>query len=314
MYSNIWVTGGTGLVGEALKSIKNDYPHREFTFTNSKDCNLTNLDNVLKYAESLRPDAIIHLAAVSGGIGLSTKHPATLLRDNVLMDMNVLEAARILGVQKTVMTLSTGMYPANVPNPILEEYIHDGYPHESNYSYSFAKRLVDPSIKAYRTEYGLNVIGLIPNGIIGENSNYSYEASTVVAALIRRFHENREEDSKIVIWGDGSPLREFTYAKDIARAYMWCLDNYDDEQVLHIGTTEEHSIKDIAHMIADILGIDRSRVQFDTSKPAGQFKKSTDNSKFIRISDFQYTPFKVALENTIKYFCDHYGDNEKLRL
>ena len=314
MYRNIWVTGGTGLVGEALKSIKDDYPQREFTFTGSKDCNLVKLDNVLKYVETLKPDAIIHLAAVSGGIGLSTKYPATLLRDNILMNINILEAARILKVKKIVMTLSTGMYPADVPNPILEEYMHNGYPHESNYSYSFAKRLVDPSIKAYRTEYGLHVIGLIPNGIIGENGNYSYEASTVVAALIRRFYENREGDSKIVIWGDGSPLREFTYANDIGRAYMWCLDNYDDEQVLHIGTTEEHSIKDIAHMIANVLGIDWSRIQFDTSKPAGQFKKSTDNSKFTGISNFQYTPFKVALENTTRYFSNHYGNSSKLRL
>ncbi len=314
MYSKIWVTGGSGLVGAALQSIKDDYTEREFTFTGSKDCDLTNLDNVLKYVETHRPDAIIHLAAVSGGIGLSIKYPATLLRDNVLMNINVLEAARILAVKKVVMTLSTGMYPADVPNPILEEYIHDGSPHESNYSYAFAKRLVDPEIKAYRTEYGLNVIGLVPNGIIGENSNYSYEASTVVAALIRRFYENREGDSKIVIWGDGSPLREFTYAKDIARAYMWCLDNYDNEQILHIGTTEEHSIKDMAYMIADILGIDTNRIQFDTSKPSGQFRKNTDNSKFVRLSNFQFTPFKVGLENTIKWFCDHYGDKTKLRL
>lgn len=313
MYNKIWVTGGSGLVGAAFKSIKDDYPQREFIFTSSKDCDLTNLDNALKYVETHRPDAIVHLAAASGGIGLSTKYPGTLLRDNVLMNINVLEASRILGVKKTVMTLSTGMYPANVPNPILEEYIHDGYPHESNYSYAFAKRLVDPLIKAYRTEYGLNVIGLVPNGIIGEYMNYSYESSTVVAGLIRRFYENREGDSKIVVWGDGSPLREFTYAEDIARAYMWCLDNYNDAQILHIGTTEEHSIRDIAYMIADILGVDRSRIKFDTSKPSGQFRKSTDNSKFIRISEFEYTPFRVALENTIKWFCDHYGDAAKLR-
>jgi len=314
MYDRIWVTGGTGLVGEALRSIKDDYPNKEFIFSSSRDCNLTHLDNVLKYVETYKPDAIIHLAAVSGGIGLSTKYPATLLRDNVMMNMNVLEAARILGVKKTVMTLSTGMYPASIPNPILEEYIHDGYPHESNYSYSFAKRLVDPMIKAYRTEYGLNVIGLIPNGILGEYSNYDNEASAVVPALIRRFYENREGDTKIVIWGDGSPLREFTYAGDIARAYMWCLDNYNDAQVLHIGTTEECSIKDIAHMIADILGIDRSRIDFDTSKPSGQSRKSTDNSKFVQISGFRYTPFQVALQNTTQWFCDHYGDSTKVRL
>lgn len=312
MYNKIWVTGGSGLLGTAFQYIKGDYLDREFLFTNSKDCDLRVFNSTLSYAESQHPDATIHLAATCGGIGLSMKYPATMLRNNMLMDINILEASRIAGIKKVVMTLSTGMYPANAPNPILEEYIHDGYPPETNYSYAFAKRLIDPMIKAYRSEYGLNIIGLVPNGILGENMNYS-EASTMVGALIRRFYENRGGNSKITIWGDGTPLREYTCAKDIARAYMWCLDNYDGEQILNIGNTEEHSVKDIAYMIADILGIDTDRIGFDTSKASGQFKRSTDNSKFLRLSNFQYTPFRVALENTIKYFCDNYKTG-RLRL
>lgn len=306
MYKKIWVTGGSGLLGTAFQSIQDEYPEREFILTSSRDCDLTRLSSTLDYAKSQQSDAIIHLAAVSGGIGLSVKYPATLLRDNVLMDINILEVSRILGIKKPVMTLSTGMYPANVPSPILEEYIHDGYPHETNFSYAFAKRLVAPMIKAYRKEYGLSVIGLVPNGIVGENMNYSHEASTMVGALIRRFYENREGDSKITIWGDGTPLREYTYAEDLARAYMWCLDNYDGEQVLNIGNTEEHSVKDISYMIADILGIDRKRIEFDTSKPGGILRRSTDNSKFVSLSKFKYTPMRKALEKTIKYFCDNY--------
>lgn len=306
MHNKIWVTGGSGLLGAAFASVKWEYIGREFIFTSSKDCDLTDFDKTMDYAEGYRPDAIIHLAAISGGIGLSTKHPATLLRENILMNINVMEAARILGIKKTVMTLSTGMYPANSPSPLLEEYIHDGYPHETNYSYAFAKRLVDPMIKAYRKEYGLSVIGLVPNGIVGENMNYSHEASTMVGALIRRFYESRDGDGKIVVWGDGTPLREYTYAEDLARAYMWCLDNYDSEQILNIGNTEEHSIEDISYMIADILGIDRKRIKFDTTLPGGVLRRSTDNSKFVALSNFKYTPMRVALENTIKYFCDNY--------
>jgi len=313
MYNKIWVTGGSGLLGTAFQSIKDDYPEREFLFTSSKVCNLTNSDNTLDYAKSHQPDAIIHLAAFSGGIGLNLKYPATLLRDNALMNVNILEASRILGVKKTVMTLSTAMYPTNAPIPILEEYIYNGHPHESNYGYAYAKRLAALLAKAYRYEYGLNVIGLVPNGIVGENMNYRYGSSTVTAALIRRFYESREGDSKIIVWGDGSSLREFTNAKDMARAYMWCLDNYDSEQILNIGSTEEYSIKEIAYMVAQILGIDTGRIQFDTSKPSGQFRKSTDNSKFLRLSNFKYTPFKVALEKTIKYFCDNY-ETGRLRL
>ncbi len=315
MYKKIMVTGGTGLVGTALNLIKDNYPDREFIFFGSKDCNLLNLDTVLKFVKSLEPDAIIHLAAISGGIAFSTNHPATILRDNILINSNVLECAHLCKtVKKTVMSLSTGMYPAEVPNPIKEEYIHNGPPHHSNYSYAFAKRLVEPSIRAYRKEYGINVIGLIPNGIFGENSNFRYEEATMLPSLIRRFYENRQDNSKIVVWGDGSPLRELTYSRDMARAYIWCLDNYNDEQILHVGTDEELSIKEIAYLIAEELGIDKNRIEFDTTKPAGQFRKSTDNSKFLKISNFKYTAFREGLKNTVKWFCENYSDKTKIRL
>jgi len=305
-YKKVLLTGGYALVGTAIKSIKNEYPESEFIFIGSRDCDLTNKEKTFEYVQKCKPDAIIHLAAISGGIGLSTKYPAAILRDNVLMNCYILEAARTFGIKKTIMTLSTGMYPANALNPIKEDYIHDGCPPESNYSYSFAKRLIEPSIRAYRDEYGLNVIGLVPNGIFGENDNFNYNDAPMVPSLIRRFYENRYGDSKIIIWGDGTPLREYTYSKDIARTCMWCLNNYNEAQILNIGTTEEHSVKEIAFMIAEILGIDEKRIEFDTSKPKGVFRKSTDNSRFVQISNFLYTPFKVGLEKTIKWFCDTY--------
>ena len=305
----ILVTGGTGLVGTALQAIQGDYPQYEFVFSGSKDCDLTDRDAVFTYLEKCQPDFILYLAALSGGIGLSMKYPATILRDNVLMNFFVLEAARLLNVKKSIMTLSTGMYPADAPIPIREEYIHDGYPHPSNYSYSFAKRLVDPMIKAYRAEYGMSVIGLVPNGIFGENDYFNPEEANMTASLIRRFCEHRNDDAPIVIWGDGSPLREVTYSKDIARAYMWCLENYDAEQILQIGTTEEHSVKEIAYMIAEILGVARERIVFDLSKPSGQLRKSTDNSRFISLLGFQYTPFRVALENTIRWYAETFEHN-----
>jgi GDP-L-fucose synthase len=314
MYSKILVTGGTGLLGNGIKAIAGKYPESEFVFVGSKDCNLTRLDETLSFVGRCGPDAIIHTAALAGGIQYSKKYPATLLRDNVLMNFNVLEAARLKGVQKTIMTLSTGMYPANAPDPIKEEYIHDGSPHESNYGYSFAKRLIEPCIRAYRTEYGMNVIGLVSNGIFGENANFRQEESVMVAALIRRFYEARNTSEKIVIWGDGSPLREYTYSKDMARAFMWCLYHYNDAQILHVGSTEEHSVRETAYMIAAILGIDPGRIVFDASKPAGIAKKSTDNSRFLKLSGFQYTPFRVGLEHTIRWFRENYDSPGRVRL
>ena len=315
MFSKILVTGGSAVAGSAFKSIQDQYPNSEFIFIGSKDCNLTDQTETFNFIEKNQPDAIIHLAAISGGVGLSTKYPATILRDNVLMNFNILEAARTFKVKKVIMTLSSGMYPPDAPIPLKEEYTHLGPPHGSNYSYSFAKRLVEPSIRAYRDEYDLNVIGLIPNGIFGENDNFNFDDAPMLPSLIRRFYENKNSDEKIVIWGDGSPLREYTYSQDLARAYLWCLDYYNEAQILNVGSIEENSVKDTAFMIAEILGIDKNRIEFDTSKPKGVFKKSTDNSKFLKLSDFKYTPFREALEKTIQWFretCEKSPDNLRL--
>lgn len=314
MYRKILVTGGTGLLGNGIRVIAAEHPEREFVFAGSTDCNLTRLEETLDFVESCHPEAIVHTAALAGGVQYSRRQPATLLRDNVMMNINVLEAARLKGVGKTIMTLSTGMYPETAQNPIREEYIHDGPPHESNYGYSFAKRLIEPSIRAYRTEYGINVIGLISNGIFGENANYRPDESVMVAALIRRFFEARNSNEKIVIWGDGSPLREYTYSKDMARAFMWCLDHYDGAQILHVGSIEEHSVRETAYMIAEIMDIDPGRIIFDVSKPSGIAKKSTDNSRFRNLSGFQYTPFRTGLEHTIRWFCENYYKPGEVRL
>jgi GDP-L-fucose synthase len=303
MYRKILVTGGTAVTGSALRDIQNEYPGHEFTFIGSKECNLLDRSATAAFVESLKPDAIIHFAAISGGIGLSMKHPASMLRDNVLLNFNILEAARMSGVKKTVMTLTTGMYPPDAPLPLKEDYIHAGPPHDSNYGSSFAKRLVEPAVRAYREEYGMNVIGLVPNGIFGENDNFNENDAPMVPTLIRRFYENRNTSEPLVIWGDGTPLREYTYAKDVARAFMWCLLNYDEPQILHTGTTEELSVGEMAFLIAENMGIDTGRIEFDITKPKGIFRKNTDNSRFVSLSGFQYTPFREGLKNTVQWYC-----------
>ncbi len=305
-YGRILVTGASAVLGTAICAESRNYPQRRFLFVSSRDCDLTDSLATNRLFEGFKPDAVMHLAAVSGGIGLSMKYPATLLRDNVMMTFNVLEAARKFQVAKTIMTLTTGMYPPAAPLPLNEDNIHDGYPHQSNYGSSFAKRLIDPAIRAYREQYGMNVIGLIPSGIFGENDNFNLQDAPMVPALIRRMYQERDGSGPIVIWGDGSPLREYTYSRDLARIYFWALENYDEGQVLNIGTTEENSVRQIAFMIADKLGIDRSRIRFDPTKPNGVLRKSTDNSRFIRLSGFKYTPFEVGLEKTIDWFVKTY--------
>jgi GDP-L-fucose synthase len=303
-YRKILVTGSSAVLGTAVRSISVEYPESEFIFPTSSECNLADASATLRFFEQHKPEAVLHLAAVSGGIGLSIKHPATMLRDNIIMTFSVLEAAKKCRVKKTIMTLTAGMYPANAPLPLREEYIHNGYPHESNYGSSFAKRLIDPAIRAYREEYGMNVVGLIPGGIFGENDNFNYDDATMLPSLIRRFYENKDNNAEIVIWGDGTPLREYSYSKDLARIYMWALEHYNDIQVLNIGSTEENSVEDIAFMIAEIMGIGKDRICFDTSKPLGILRKNTDNSRLIALSHFRYTPFRDGLEKTIRWFCN----------
>jgi GDP-L-fucose synthase len=308
----ILVTGGTAVTGYAFNSIKQEYPNDEFKLIGSKDCDLTSKEQTFDFIKNYKPNAIIHLAALCGGIGLSAGYPADVLRENVIMNFNILDTAAKLNLEKVIMTLSAGMYPPTAPLPLKEEYIHEGDAHISNYGYSHAKRLIEPSIRAYRKQYGLNVIGLVPNGVFGENDNYNEEDATMLPTLIKRFYENKDKDTSLIIWGDGSPLREYTYSKDIARANMWCLDNYNDSQILNIGSIEERTVLEIAGMIADNFGIDKNRFTFDTSKPEGVFKKSTDNSKFVGLSGFKYTPFEEGLKNTIKWFVETYENYPEL--
>jgi len=271
-------------------------------FWGSRDCDLTDFGAVLSSMRAVAPDAVIQAAALSGGIGLTTRHPATVFRKNLLMDINVLEAARELNIGKVVLSLSVGMYPTAAPLPLREESMHDGLPHESAASYAFAKRMVDPLLRSYRREYGMSVIGLVPNGIFGEHDHFNAEEGTMLASLIQRFHAHRNEGGPITVWGDGSPLREYTYAPDMARAYLWGLEHYDEPQVLNVGSTEEHSIRETAFMIADSLAINRDRIVFDTTKPSGIARRGTDNSKFLSASGFAYTPFAEALSRTVLWY------------
>jgi len=295
----------SGILGATLRHTQAEYPGVEWTFSSRADCDLRDAGACVAYVSRLRPDAILQLAAVSGGIGLSMRQPATMLRDNVLVNLNVLEAARRVGVGKLVLALSSGMYPADAPQPIVEATIHDGPAHETNYGYAYAKRLLEPAVRAYREEFGLSVIGLAPNALYGPFDRFDQESGTVVRALIRRFHEARPRSGPVMVWGDGTPRRELTYAEDAARAFMWGLDHYDGAGILNVGSTEEHSIRDIALAIADELGVDRARVAFDPSRPRGIDRRRTDNTAFVERSHFRYTPFREGIRRTVAWYESH---------
>ena len=314
-YKKIMVMGGSAVAGGALKDIASvEYADRAFLFPLSRECNLLSYEDTRKYLARHRPDAIIHFAAISGSIGLNMRKPATLLRDNTLMNIHLAEAARECGISKVLMTLSASAYPAHAPVPLKEESLHDGYPHETNYAYDFAKRLIDPMAKAYHTEYGMTIVGIIPGAIIGPRSNFNPEGSTAVPALIRRFFENRSDNAPLVVWGDGTPIRQFTSGEDIGRIAMWCIDHCDEPTMLNVSTNEETSIREAASIIADCLGIEPERIVFDATKPSGTHRQSVDNTKFVKRSGFRYMSARDTIRKAAAYFMEHYPNPAKLRL
>lgn len=297
----VLVTGGTGLTGRAMQALAEARPEK-FVFWGSADCDLTDRGATLKRVAALCPDAIINLAAISGGVGLSGRKPATLLRDNVLINFNILDAAVAGGCGKIVLSLSSGMFPPATPMPHAEDGVHQGPAHASNYAYAYAKRLIEPMIRAWREENGIKVVGLSPNGIIGEGDRFDDVDSNMTAALIKRFYELRDESGEIVVWGDGSPLRELSWAGDIARDFLWALDHYDEPGFLNVGTNEEISVREVARTIADVFGIDPARVVFDKSKPGGVPRKSTDCTRYQALSGANYMPVREAVARTARWY------------
>ena len=296
----VLVTGSSGVAAKGLLAIQNQFDH-EFIFSNSKVCDLRNSQEVEKYFDYIRPDGVINFAAVSGGIGLSGSRNASMFRDNILINVNIFEAARKYNVEKLVACLTTGMYPPEAPLPLSEHSIHNGEPHSSNYGSSFAKRMIEPMIRGYRDEYKLDCVGLIPNGIFGPHDNFHPEHAPMLPAQMLNVLNASKTGDDVVVWGDGKPLREYTFSHDIARAFVWALESYSSSEVLNCGTDEELEIGEIVGKIGDYFGVSRDRIVFDTTRPNGVFKKSVNNKKFLALTDFQYTPFSTGLKQTCEW-------------
>ena len=205
-------------------------------------------------------------------------------------------------IKKVVSLLSTCVYPDDAIYPLTEEQIHLGPPHASNFGYAYAKRMLDVQSRAMRQQYGCNFITAIPNNLFGPNDNYDLEGSHVIPAIMRKMHEAKLGNENVILWGDGSPLREFTYSKDLAEILLFLLERYDEPEPINVGNTQEYSIKEVAEMIAEIVGFD-GKIVWDTSKPMGQHRKPSDNSKLIELGWKQenYTDLKKSLTETYKW-------------
>jgi GDP-L-fucose synthase len=309
----ILVTGGNGLVGSAIYNISLNYPNYKFIFMSSKDCNLTNWNETIKYFLDIKPTFVIHLAAYVGGLFKNMKYKVDMLEKNVIINTNVLKASHQIGVKKLISCLSTCIFPDKTTYPINEDMLHNGPPHFSNDAYAYAKRLLEVQTKAYQEQYNDNFICVIPTNIYGEADNYNLEDGHVIPALIHKCYLAKQSNSPFIIAGSGKPRRQFIYSEDLARLFIWVLESYNDKTsiILSVGEKDEISIKDIAFKIAKCFNY-TEKLEFDKSKPDGQFKKTADNSKLISlINNFEFTNIDYGIQKSVEWFITNYNNCRK---
>lgn len=299
------VTGGAGFLGSAVvrrfKQLGLDETalfvprHEEFDLTHEAD--------VVRLYETSRPDVVVHLAAVVGGIAANKRSPGRFYYDNMVMGAMLMEMARRSGVEKFVAIGTICAYPKFTPVPFREEDLWSGYPEETNAPYGIAKKALLVQAQAYRAEYGFNAIYLLPVNLYGPGDNFDPEDSHVIPALIRKFVDavNRG-DSVVEVWGSGRATREFLYVDDAAEAIVLATERYDGADPINIGAGFEISIRDLATLIARLTGF-KGTLQWDASKPDGQPRRCLDTSRaFDRFGFRSATPFEEGLKKTIDWY------------
>lgn len=303
----VLVTGGTGLVGRAIERISDS--GRRWIFVGSDDADLRSRGATEALFQKHRPTHVIHLAAMVGGLFLNMAKKVEFYHDNSLINANVMECSRIYKVTKLVSCLSTCIFPEMTTYPINETMIHDGPPHPSNQGYAYAKRMVDVMNHCYAEEYGCNFTAVIPTNIFGEHDNFSIQGGHVIPGIVHKCFLAKKHGDNFVVWGSGTPLRQFIYSHDLAKLTVWVLDNYADPDpiILSVDENAEVSIKDVAFMIADAMDFPHDRVIFDTSKSDGQYKKTASIAKLRSfLPDFQFTPMDTALRAVVNWFVENY--------
>ncbi|EJF51912.1 nucleoside-diphosphate-sugar epimerase [Saprospira grandis DSM 2844] len=296
------VTGGTGMVGSAIPADLK---------IGRKDCNLSDWQAVNAFFEKEKPEEVIHTAAKVGGVWANMQQKGDFFRENVLMNTHVIEAARLHGTKRLLAFLSTCVFPDQVSYPLNPQKIHLGPPHRSNDAYAYAKRMVDVQLQAYREQYGLEYVSVIPTNIYGPNDLFDLENGHVVPALIHRCFLAREKGEDLSVWGSGKPLREFIFSEDVAQLSDWAVSNYTEAEPLIFSTSEEVSIKEMVEMIVELLNF-KGKLIWQSDKPDGQFRKPSDNSKIRSLlPNFQFTPVYEGLKKTISWFEENYPQIRK---
>ena len=296
--SRVVVTGGGGFLGSHLVERLEAEGHDVFV-ARSHDYDLTRFEDAEQMFSDAQPELVFHLAAEVGGIGSNRANPGRYWYANLMMGAHVLELARVHATKKVVITGTVCAYPKFSPVPFSEDDLWNGYPEETNAPYGVAKKAILVGANAYRDQYGLDAIFLLPANLYGPRDNFDLESSHVIPALIRKM---LEAESVVTLWGDGSPTREFLYVDDCARALQLAADRYDGAAPVNLGTGVETSIRELAETIADLTGFD-GEIVWDTSMPNGQPRRRLDASRARELFGFEATTsLRDGLEQTIAWY------------
>ena len=301
----VLVTGGAGFLGKHVVAElqKHGIAPAHINVPRSRQYDLVKQEDNARLLDDTKPDMVIHLAAVVGGIGANREHPGKFFYDNLMMGVQLMEAARLHKVKKFVAIGTICAYPKFTPVPFKEEDLWNGYPEETNAPYGLAKKMLLVQAQAFRQEYGFNAIYLLPVNLYGPGDNFDPGTSHVIPALIKKCIDAREAGGReVVLWGDGSASREFLYVDDAAQGIVLAALHYDGSDPVNIGAGMEITIKDLAHMIAQEVGF-TGKIIWDTTKPNGQPRRSLDVSRAERLFGFRAkTSFKEGLRRTIEWY------------
>ena len=298
----VLVTGGGGFLGSHLVERLRAEGIEPFV-ARRRDYDLTHEADTERLFADADPELVFHLAAEVGGIGANRANPGRYWYANLVMGANVLEQARVRGVAKSVLLGTICAYPKFTPVPFQEDELWNGYPEETNAPYGVAKKALLVGAQAYREQYGTNAVYVLPVNLYGPRDNFDLQTSHVIPALIRKMveaHERGEEE--IVLWGDGSPTREFLYVDDCAEAIVLASERYDGAQPVNLGTGDEISIRELAELIGELTGFD-GEIVWDTTKPNGQPRRKLDVSRAEELFGFRArTGFREGLQRTIEWY------------
>ena len=295
------VTGGNGLVGSSIDSYYK--PTRE-------RLKLNDTYEIIRYITLNKIDSIIHCASKVGGIKANSEHLGEFYYENIIINSNILEAARLTGIKKVVSFMSTCVFPADATYPLTPDQIHLGEPHPKNYAYAYAKRMLEVQSRAYRDQYGCNFVTVIPCNIYGPNDNYNLDSGHVIPSLIHKCYLAKKNNTNFEIWGTGTPYREFIYSKDVGYITQWVLENYDDPEPLIISPDEEINIAVVAQEIANRIGF-KGNIVYNQERD-GIFRKPSDNSKLRSLlPGYKFVPIEMGLQKSIDWFVENYDKARK---